>query len=356
MTTSRFSTLTFVLCLLLSFVLVVHLLFGFLNPVVMAIVIVSFFSPIYQRLLRFCRQRDYLAASLATILVFLGVMIPLTAFVVVLAQQGLTLFQATQRLTSTTDISNWMTSLRNYLEAFNARISELHLSIAPERILNFTALLSQDIGKWVYDRVGLIAANLLSLAFNFFLTVALVFVFFVSGRNAKQFLMDLVPLPDHEKERLVKRFSELASAVFIGNGLISVLEGILGGLSFLAVQIPGALIFGVAMTITSFLPVVGASIVVLPATIYLFLVGETWAATAFLIFNSLQLAILETVVKPRLIGTKSQMHAVLVFMSVLAGIQIYGVFGLFYGPLVVTIFLALAEIYKEHYQNRLLKE
>ena len=322
----------------------------------MAMVIVSVFSPIYQPLLRLCKQREYLAASIATLVVFLGVMIPLTAFVLVLAQQGLMLFQATQRLTSSTDITNWMTSLRGYLESLNAYLADLKISIQPDSVLHFTASFSQDLGKWIYERVGLIAANLLSLVFSFFLTVALVFVFFVSGDDIKHFLMDMVPLPAREKERLVKRFRELASAVFIGNGLISALEGILGGLSFLAVQIPGALIFGVAMTITSFLPVVGATIVVIPATIYLFLIGKTWSAIMFLIFNSLQLVVLETVVKPRIIGTKGQMHAVLVFMSVLAGIQIYGILGIFYGPLVVTTFLVLSEIYKEHYRNKLLNQ
>jgi predicted PurR-regulated permease PerM len=65
--------------------------------------------------------------------------------------------------------------------------------------------------------------------------------------------------------------------------------------------------------------------------------------------------ILEAYAKPRLIGTKSQMHGLLVFLSIIAGVQVYGVFGLFYGPLLVTIFLSLSEIYKDHYREELLK-
>src|SRR5579871_5704149 len=355
MINTRFSTITFVCCLILSMILVVHLLFGFINPIVMAMVIVSLFSPIYLRLLRLCRQRDYLAALFATFLMLVVIMIPLALFMFVLGQQALTLFQATQQLTSSTNISSFVSSLKTKLDLLNLYLYEYHLSISPDRVLKLTTAASQAVGKWIYNSIGLIAGNVFLLVFNFVLTIALVFVFFVSGPTIKQFLMQLIPFPEHEKEKVIRRFKQLASAVFVGNGLISALEGILGGISFFVVGIPGGLIFGVVMAITAFLPVVGATIVIIPAAIYLYLVGKTWAATAFLIFNVLQLSILEALIKPRFIGTKSQMHAVLVFMSVLAGIQIYGVFGLFYGPLVVTIFLTLAEIYREDYREKLLR-
>lgn len=356
MAISRFSLWTFVVFLLMSLVLVIHLLFGFITPVIMATVIVSIFRPLYLKLLKALGNRDYLAAGIATMMVFLGVLIPLAGFFLLLAQQGLVLFRLTERLTSSTDLSYWMSSLKSYLEMLNAYLATFNLSISPERILKAATSFTQAMGAWFYDNIRVIASNVLTLSVNFILTVALVFVFFVSGSATKSFIMDLVPLPNDEKERLVKRFRELALAVFVGNGLISLLEGLLGGLSFWAFGIYGALMWGVVMAITSFLPVVGATIVVIPAAIYLFLIDQTWAAIAFLAFNTIQLTLLESLVKPRVIGTKSQMHAALVFMSILAGIQIYGFFGLFYGPLLVTIFLALAEIYKEHYQARLLKE
>lgn len=355
MTNSRFTTWTFVICFLLSLVLVLHLLFGFITPVVMAMAIVSICSSVHVKILTKLGHRDYLAATISTTLVVLVILIPISLFMIALVQQGLVLVQATDKLTSTTDISGWMTSLRGYLESFNQYLGKFGVAISTERIINFTSHLSEAIGAWVYATIGLLAANLLSLTLNFVLTVALVFVFFVSGHRAHIFVMDLLPLPDNEKIRLVHRFRELASAVFLGNGLISIAEGVLGGLSFFAFQISGAILWGSVMTIAAFLPVIGSAIVVIPATLYLFLIGQTWQAIVFLLFNTVQLTVLETLVKPRFIGTKSQMHAILVFMSVLAGVQIYGFFGLFYGPLLVTVFLTLAEFYHDHYRNALIK-
>lgn len=355
MTTSKFIIWTFILFLILSTLLVGHLLFGFITPVLMAIVIVSLFSPTHHRVLHFCRHREYLAASVSTALVLLCVMVPVALFIFSLLQQALSLYQTTQNLNDSGTITVWLESLKLYLLDWQKYLASYGISISPSRILGFTTNLSKEIGQRFYDSIGFIAANLLALSFNFLLTVALVFVFFVSGSSAKQYLMDLIPIPFDEKERLARRFQELSSAVFVGNGFISVLEGVIGGLSFFAFGIPGALLWGVAVALAAFLPLVGASVVIIPAAIYLFLVDATWKGIVFLCINVSQLVILETFVKPRLIGTKSQMHSVLVFLSVLAGVQVYGVFGLFYGPLLVTMFLTLVEIYKEHYREILLK-
>ncbi len=355
MNTSKFIIWTFVLFLLLSMILVVHLLFGFITPVIMAVVIVSIFSPTHSKMLMLVKGRQYLAASISTALVFLCVMVPISLFIFALLQQALAIYQATQKLNDSGSLALWLASLKGHLVWWQDYLGAFGIQIAPERILNFATNLSKALGQRFYDSIGFIATNLLALSLSFFLTVALVFVFFVSGRDAKNYIMDLIPIPLDEKERLAKRLQELSSAVFVGNGLISIIEGLIGGLSFYTFNVPGALLWGVAMALAAFLPLVGASIVVIPAAIYLFLVEETWKAVVFLSINLGQLIILETLVKPRLIGTKSQMHSVLVFLSALAGVQVYGVFGLFYGPLLVTVFLSLVEIYKEHYRELLVK-
>ncbi|MCA9507421.1 MAG: AI-2E family transporter [Myxococcales bacterium] len=355
MNTSKFIIWTFILFLLLSSLLVGHLLFNFITPIIMALVIVSLFSPMHVKIMRWSNNRAYLSASISTTLVFLCVMVPITLFIFSLLQQALAIYQATQKLNNAGGISLWLESLKDYLIELKNYLESFGISIAPAKILNFATNFFKAMGQRFYDSIGFIATNFLTLTFNFFLTVALVFVFFVSGQATKKYVMDLFPIPTDEKERLAKRFQELSSAVFLGNGLISIVEGLIGGLSFYIFHIPGALFWGVAVAIAAFLPLVGASIVIIPASIYLFLTQELWQSVIFLIVNIGQLIILETIVKPKLIGTKSQMHSALVFLSILAGVQVYGLFGLFYGPLLVTMFLSLVEIYKEHYRDLLIK-
>ncbi|HXW60547.1 MAG TPA: AI-2E family transporter, partial [Myxococcota bacterium] len=298
MQTSKFTTWTFVLLLLLSTILVAHLLKGFLAPVVLALAIVSIFSPLHQRFLRAFNQHSYVAASVSTLLALLCLLIPLALFFVALVQQALLFYQATEDISKAGHISHWLATLQNWLEGLRLYLGRLGIKIAPNKIINVGLALFQELGQRIYRSIGLVAANLVSLAFNFVLTVALVFVLFVSGRATKNFLMELVPMPHEEKEMIVKRFQALSSAVFIGNGLISVLEGVIGGLLCYSFNISGALIWAVAISIAAFLPLVGASVVIIPISIYLFLNDQTWQAIVFLVLNGIQLLVLEMFVKP----------------------------------------------------------
>jgi predicted PurR-regulated permease PerM len=354
-TTSRFTTWTFILLFLLITVLVIHLLGVFLTPVVLAIVIVSLFKPVHLWVLRITNERAYVASSIATLLALLCILVPLTLFLIALVQQSVALYQSIEKITTASHLTRGMASLEVWLDKLQGYFADFGIKIAPNKIISFALSLAQDFGQRLYHGVGSVATNLVGLVLDFVLTLALVFVFFVSGASIRSFMMELVPLPLNEKERLIKRFQELSSAVFIGNGLISLFEGLIGGLSCLVFGISGSLLWGLAIAISAFLPLVGASVVVIPAAVYLFLVGHVWQAVVFLIINAVQLAVLEMVVKPRLIGTKSQMHAVLVFLSILAGMEAYGFLGIFYGPLLVTIFLSMTEIYKEHYRQLLVK-
>jgi predicted PurR-regulated permease PerM len=59
----------------------------------------------------------------------------------------------------------------------------------------------------------------------------------------------------------------------------------------------------------------------------------------------------EYVFKPKLVGQRVKMHPLLVFFAIIGGLKLFGIIGIIYGPLVVTGFLTLAEIYRSSYQT-----
>jgi predicted PurR-regulated permease PerM len=59
----------------------------------------------------------------------------------------------------------------------------------------------------------------------------------------------------------------------------------------------------------------------------------------------------EYLFKPRLVGQRVQMHPLLVFFAIIGGLKVFGILGIIYGPLVVTAFLTLAQIYRANYQQ-----
>jgi predicted PurR-regulated permease PerM len=99
------------------------------------------------------------------------------------------------------------------------------------------------------------------------------------------------------------------------------------------------------------LPVIGASVVFIPAAIVLLIQGKVGIGVGYLIYNMVYSSIIEYVIKPRLIGKGMQMNSLLVFIGIIGGIKLFGIMGIIYGPLIITIFLTLAEIYRLEYKE-----
>jgi predicted PurR-regulated permease PerM len=105
------------------------------------------------------------------------------------------------------------------------------------------------------------------------------------------------------------------------------------------------------MGFLAFLPILGIGLVFIPAAIFLFLKGRIGAAIFFVVFYLLVSGGIEYILKPKLVGSRVQMHTLLVFLAIVGGLKLFGVMGMIYGPLVVTGFLTLTDIYYANYRK-----
>lgn len=351
---SRFVTALFLIVFAIALVLFVRLLFVFVTAIVLGLVLASLFWPLHQRLLRATRGRRNLAAGVMTVIVALVVLVPLVLLITSLSAQAFTLYQKA----SGTELVEQMRKLTAADSPVALEIRSLAarfgVDLSAQRLTEIGADVAKSVGLFLYEQLGGFATNAFALILHFGMMIVLLFSFFAEGERLKAYVLDLSPLPDEQEETIARRFNSISRAVFVGNGLGSILQGVVGGVSFYLFGIGSGALWGAAIAFFAFLPMVGASIVIVPAALYLFLTGHIAAAIGFLVVNGVQIFVLEYVVKTRLIGGQGQMNGVLVFFGMVAGISVFGLLGLFYGPLVLTMFLTLAEIYREHYRDDLL--
>jgi predicted PurR-regulated permease PerM len=159
-----------------------------------------------------------------------------------------------------------------------------------------------------------------------------------------------LPLPVDEQLLVAHRFMDMASSLVVGNGAAAVIQGIVGGVTFVLLGLHAAVLWGVVMAIFAFIPVVGISLVFVPFTIVLLLAGETSRALMLFIPLAVVATVVEYWLKPLLVGRRAQMHTLLVFLSLIGGAVVFGAVGLLLGPLMMTAFLTLAGIYRERYR------
>ena len=353
---SRFVTALFIALFLIATLLLLHLLTVYLAAIIMAGALATLFHPVFRRVCKYCGWRRRLAAGISTAMVVVVVMVPVSIVAASLWGELVRVYDQissgeqpfTDKLVGLLDPDNPV------LLRVQGSAAQMGVDLTPERIRVWAASTAAELARNLYDQLKGLAGNVVQMLMHFGLMVVLIFALFADGTRIKAYLLDLSPLPDNQEEKLVERFRGISRAVFLGNGVASGLQGLFGGLGFYFFGVGSGVLWGSAIAFFAFLPIVGATIVFIPAAIYLVAQGKLGLAVGFVIYNAIYVGLLEYGAKPRLIGGQSQMSGVLVFLGILAGLNLYGILGLFYGPLILTMFFAIADIYKLEYRTDLM--
>lgn len=338
----------FLIFFLLSFVALGRLLWPFMSILVLSFLLAGIFRPIYNFL---TRRLSRSFSSLATcILIIVLVFVPLFFLVSALSQEALGLYQVVKG-------TNWGLRLREIIHAHpiitqtQDLLAGYGIDLSPESVSENLSEFSRVVGLFLYNQASSWAANIVQFVFSFFMMIIVIFFLLIDHDRLITFLLKISPLPDDQERQLIKKFEEMAGAVLIGNGICGVIQGVLGGLVFAFFNLGQPILWGGIMAILAFLPILGIGLVLVPAALILFIKGKVGLAVFMLIFYATLSFSIEYLLKPKLVGDRVKMHTLLVFLSILGGLSVFGVLGIIFGPLIVTAFITLADIYLENYDK-----
>jgi predicted PurR-regulated permease PerM len=177
-----------------------------------------------------------------------------------------------------------------------------------------------------------------------FFVIFTMYYLFRDGERMRAAAYDMVPLSGPQAREIFDRTGEVISASVYGVLVIAVIQGVLGGLAFWALGLPSPLLWGVVMIFLSMIPMAGAFIVWVPAAIYLAITGHWVSALILTVWGALVIGSIDNFLRPKLVGERTRLHELLVFFSVLGGLQVFGVLGLVLGPVIVAITIALLDV------------
>jgi predicted PurR-regulated permease PerM len=161
------------------------------------------------------------------------------------------------------------------------------------------------------------------------------------------------PLPEAYELEIFKKFEDVSYATFYGSLLTAVAQGAAAFLLFLVLGLPAPLFWGAMISLVSLVPIVGAFLIWLPWASYLLLAGLTTRGIVLLAVGGLVVSSIDNVLKPIIIKGRTDMHPLLVFLSVLGGLQVFGFLGVLLGPLLVALFVSFLNFYREEFQETL---
>lgn len=313
-----------------------YLLWPFLPALVTSAVMAALVYPAYRPLERWIGHED-VAALAATIVVFFLVLVPMVALSLVLADQIGTGIDWLRRsaaglLAPEGSLRRWLDTAAGYLGIEGARLPE-----------TLTAQM-QDVVRLLAGRT----LNFLSGLGGWLLQAgAAIFAFFYFLRDADEIMRSvtwLIPLEERETERLVRRARDVIYATVYGNVVVAIVQGSLGGFAFWILGLPASALWGTVMVILSLLPIVGAPFVWVPAGILLLTGGEIAKGIALLAVGTLLISTVDNYLRAVLVSDRTQLHALVVFFSVLGGLFAFGAVGLFVGPVLFVVGLTILEL------------
>jgi predicted PurR-regulated permease PerM len=195
---------------------------------------------------------------------------------------------------------------------------------------------------------------------NFFLQLFVLlyalFFFLADGPLIPQRILQCIPLEPKQKDELLERFVSVTRATLKGSLLIGLIQGGLAGLAFFVAGVPGPAFWGAIMVVLSVLPAVGATLVWVPAVIYLFMMNQVSAGIGLAAWCAIVVGGADNILRPSLIGRDARMSDLMIFLSTLGGILLFGAVGFIVGPIIAALFVTVWHIYGEVFQDWLPSE
>jgi len=348
---SDYGRIALLLILVLVLYYVIRILQPFFSALVWAAILATVFYPFFQRIARLAR-RPSLASALTCVLLTVALVLPVLVLILLLAGESVGAYRMLEERIKSGGVGGF-SALRNTssYQWLLGRMSDLGL---PEPDLSAAAMRAiRAVSEFLVGHSASVLSGFTRFAINFLVMLFALYYLFLEGPGLLRELRQLSPLrPEHE-EKIIDKFRGIARATFGGSLLTALIQGAAGGLVFLIFGLPSPLLWGAVMAFLSLVPVVGTALVWGPVVVYCLLTGAVWKGIGLLVVFGGVVGSVDNILKPILIRRGTEINTLLIFLSVLGGVAVFGFLGFVLGPFLVTILFVLIEIYKVEFRHEL---
>jgi predicted PurR-regulated permease PerM len=315
----------------------------FLTPILTATLLAIAIYPLFTRLCRHIRNRSG-AALLATLLVAIAILLPTVLIVNRLAHE-------------TRELYGWLNEQQSLEGGWREYAASL---VAPplDWVAARTGMSQQQLRQAALDRLQNVSAALLnwakSLVVNIGATIVdtvimLLTLFFLlrDGEWVRERIGSILPIEPHRYQQLIATISASIAANMYGVLAVAVAQGTLGAIGYTIAGLPSVTLWSVATALFSMIPLAGAASVWAVASIYLIAIGNWGKAIFMLAYGAGVISTADNIVRPLVLSGRVKLHTLLIFFSLLGGVRAFGIVGLFIGPIIVSVAIALLKILEE---------
>jgi len=310
-----------------------------------AVLIAGISSPLYKRLNEKIKSPN-VCASLTLGAVLICLILPTVLLIGLLVGESLDIYKSidaySTKLVDT--VTGFIKSLSRH--RFFSRLNLNQAFLTDKSMETLKALV-----EFIFQHITAITQNAIILIIQFAIMIYSLFYFLRDGDKFISTITHYIPVDKQRMDAFIGHFLTTAKATLKVTFVIGGIQGFLGGLIFYITGIEKALIWGVIMGGLSIVPAVGCSLVWAPAGIIMLVQGHIWEGVTIFLFGILVISTVDNLLRPILVGHDLHLHPLLIFLSTLGGLAVFGVSGFVLGPVIASLFLASWRLFLQLYKK-----
>ena len=232
--------------------------------------------------------------------------------------------------------------LENIKQIHETIIQNIEYNIIPEDIIEKGVQWLGSFLPGLLSATGNVVANVILMIFV---------LFFMLQANEKfeQGIVNFLPISKESTLLLKKEINNMIISNAVGIPVIMVLQGSLSALAYWFTDAGDPIIWGLLTGFAGLIPVIGTTVIWVPLSINLLIGGEIWQAVLLLAWGSCILSLIETGIRMAFLKKYANVHPLIPLFGVIFGINLFGFWGIIFGPLVISIFLLLVKIFHHEF-------
>jgi predicted PurR-regulated permease PerM len=232
-----------------------------------------------------------------------------------------------------------------------------------EEVIQYQATITTQIGALAGTVGGLLVGSLRAgtggffiATLNLFILIYALFFFLITGRETGRKAITLLPMTHEDRELLAERAISTIRATVKGSFLIAIVQGALTGLGLFVAGVPGSIFWAAVAALLSIIPMIGPPLIWIPAAVWLFATGNPVPAIGLAIWGGVVVSTSDNILRPILVGKDAKMSDLMVLLSTLGGLTLFGAVGIIIGPVIAALFTSVWFIFRKAFEGLLDEE
>lgn len=309
--------------------------------IIFSFIFAFLFSGLYDRILRRIKK-PWIASGIVIAVIGLVLILPSVYLFYAVFSEANSMVRSIDSPT----ILSWVTEYKAFLE------QSLGVSISASEKMSVVQFVSSKVFPLFQNLIPFFFSKISNIGVQVLITAFLVFYILINKKELIRKVREFMPFSAKNTDFILEETARNTRALVIGQGLIALIQGIVGAVGFLIFGIESVFFWGFVMALFSFIPYVGSFLIWCPAGIILLIKGDYFNGLGILLWGFLVVSNIDNLIRPKLVSSLGRIHPLVVLLGVIIGINEFSIAGIVIGPLMISVLVLLAKAFNEEYVTK----